>query len=146
MTPVAKRPCSEKPFEKSKNGVASPVLSVTFVLKRTSHGRPTIAVALKRSGSEPARGCLAYSDAAGASRLNRSLPFCSAVACVYVKRAPQPLLPVYGRSSVTLAPSYQKLFPTGSLMMMLPNPGANAAQQVPDAETNVMPRFPRTAL
>ena len=45
-----------------------------------------------------------------------------------------------------LSPSYQKLLPTGSLMMTALYPGANAPQQVPDAATYVMPRLPRTAL
>ena len=124
-------------------GVAGPVLRVTFVLNRMSHGIPKIPLAWNRFGSEPATGCFAYSAALGRSRLNKSLPFCCAFAWVYETRTPHPPL-VYGWSNVMLCASYQKLLPTGSLMMMLPNPGTKAAQHVPDAETYVMPRFPRT--
>jgi hypothetical protein len=53
---------------------------------------------------------------------------------------------VIGFSSVNARPSYQKLLPFGSLRMMFPKPGTNAAQQVPEAETYVRPRFARTAL
>src|SRR5206468_9441430 len=105
------------PFEKSVIGVAPPLPRVTLVLKRMSHGMPKMPVALKWFGSEPGTGCRAYAAADGRSRLNRSFPFCSDFAWVYVKRAPQRVWRVYGRSRVMLSPSYQKLLPTGSLMM-----------------------------
>ena len=62
---VARRFARLKPCEKSRTFVAPPVPSETIVLKRMSHGRPKMPLALMRSRSDPGTSCFGYAAALG---------------------------------------------------------------------------------